>query len=247
MISYKNNRRKRLTYPSFISRLLRSYQVLNVSTLLTTPSDSSSVDGEFDYDPDNDHSQDLSQNHSVVDFSEVLNEIKDLKGFMTQKFDAQDLQFQKLNRRFDAQEAQIQENEAISSEMGRPWLPTAATVQKAQRSIGNFKSASTVLVETVSGGSILPISDVHWTPPFSGFYKLNVDATYPIEGDKWGIGVAVRDNEDSKVAEALAMRKGLEFATDMSFLNLIAESAASNVVLALNVHLQSPNYVGSII
>lgn len=45
----------------------------------------------------------------MVDFSEVLNEIKDLKGFMTQKFDAQDLQFQKLNRRFDAQEAQIQE------------------------------------------------------------------------------------------------------------------------------------------
>jgi hypothetical protein len=99
-----------------------------------------------------------------------------------------------------------------------------ATVQKAQRSIVNFKSASTVLVETLSGGPILPISDVHWTPPFSGFYKLNVDASGPIEGDKWGIGVVVRDNEgvvvgascwqvfslpDSEVAEVLAMRKGL--------------------------------------
>jgi hypothetical protein len=35
---------------------------------------------------------------------------------------------------------------------------------------------------------------------------------------------------------SLAMRKGLEFAKDMSFLNLIAESDGSNVVLALNVH-----------
>jgi len=43
------------------------------------------------------------------------------------------------------------------------------------------------------------------------------------------------------------MQKGLEFAKDMSFLNLIAESDVSNVVLALNAHQKSPNYVGSII
>ena len=71
----------------------------------------------------------------------------------------------------------------------------AATIQNAQRSIENFKSASMVLMETLSGGPILPISDVHWTPPFSGFYKLNVDAAGPIEGDKWGIAVVVRDYE----------------------------------------------------
>jgi len=52
---------------------------------------------------------------------------------------------------------------------------------------------------------------------------------------------------NSEVAEVLAMRKGLEFAKDMSFLNLIAESDASNMVLALNAHQQSSNYVGSII
>jgi len=106
-------------------------------------------------------------------------------------------------------------------------VDVAAIVQKTQRSIENFKSASTVLVETLSGGPILPISYVHWTPPFSGFYKLIVDAAGPIEGDKWGIGVVVRDNEGvvvgasswqvfslpySEVAEALAMREGLEFA-----------------------------------
>jgi len=63
-------------------------------------------------------------------------------------------------------------------------VDVAATVQKAQRSIVNFKSASTVLAETLSGGLIFPISDVHWTPPFNGFYKLNVDAAGLIEGDK---------------------------------------------------------------
>ena len=95
-----------------------------------------------------------------------------------------------------------------------------AIVQKAQRSIVNFKSASTVLLEALSGGLILPISDVHWTSSFSGFNKLNVDAAGPIEEGKWGTGVVVRDNEvvvvaagcwqvfslsDSEVTEALAM------------------------------------------
>jgi len=80
-------------------------------------------------------------------------------------------------------------------------------------------------------------TDVHWTPPFNGLYKLNVDAVGPIEGDKWGIGVMVRDNEGvvvgasswqvfllpiSEVAKALAIRKGLKFAKGMCFLNLIA-------------------------
>jgi len=135
-------------------------------------------------------------------------------------------------------------------------------VQKAQRSIVNFKSASTVLLEALSWGPILPISDVHWTPPFSGFYKLNVDAAGPLEEGKWDIGVVVRHNEgvvvaascwqifsllDSEVAEALAMRKGLEFAKDMCFINLIAESDASNVISALNTHQQSSTYVGSTI
>lgn len=135
-------------------------------------------------------------------------------------------------------------------------------VQKAQRSIVNFKNASTVLLEALSGGPILPISDVHWTPPFSGFYKLNVDATCSIEEGKWGIGVVVRDNEDgvvvascwqlfslpyTDVGEALAMRNDLEFAKYMSFMNLIAESDDSNVVLTLNTHQQSSTYVDSII
>ena len=109
----------------------------------------------------------------------------------------------------------------------------------------NFKSVSTVLVETLSRGPILPISDVHWTPPFNCFYKLNVDATGPIEGDKWGIGVVVRDNED--VIVGARSWQVFSLPKDMSFLNLIAESDASNVVLVLNVHQRSLNYFGSII
>jgi hypothetical protein len=35
--------------------------------------------------------------------------------------------------------------------------------------------------------------------------------------------IIVFSSPDSEVAEALVMRKGLEFAKDMSFLNLIAE------------------------
>jgi len=44
MISYKNDRRKRLPYSSFISCLLRSDRVLNVDTLLTALSDCSGLD-----------------------------------------------------------------------------------------------------------------------------------------------------------------------------------------------------------
>jgi len=58
-----------------------------------------------------------------------------------------------------------------------------ATIRKTERSIVNFKSASTVLVETLNGGPILSIYYVLWTS-FSGFYKFNVDAACLIEGDK---------------------------------------------------------------
>jgi len=40
------------------------------------------------------------------------------------------------------------------------------------------------------------------------------------------------------------MRKSLEFSKDMFSLNLIAESNASKVVLALNAHQLSSTYIG---
>ena len=59
-----------------------------------------------------------------------------------------------------------------------------STIQKTQRFIVNFKNIGTLLLETLSGCPILPVFDVHMTPPFSGMYKLNVDATSPIGGIK---------------------------------------------------------------
>jgi len=44
----------------------------------------------------------------------------------------------------------------------------------------------------------------------------------------------------------LLMYNGLELAKDVSFLNLMAESYPSNVVLGLNVHQQSSTYATSI-
>jgi len=46
MISYKNDRRKKLPCPSFISCILRSKCVLSVDTLLTIPSDASGLDAK---------------------------------------------------------------------------------------------------------------------------------------------------------------------------------------------------------
>jgi len=40
---------------------------------------------------------------------------------------------------------------------------------------------------TLGGCLNLPIYDVHWAPPGNVYYKLNIDATDPIEGGKWGI------------------------------------------------------------
>jgi len=161
MISYKNDGRKRLPYPSFISCLLRSDCVTIVDTLLTIPSEVSGLDAkavqkmhyvkdsngnwyyddsgvwfydfiavaegtdpesvkqmmenmekedynmendvemedgeetsddeDLDYDPENYDYQGINQNHSNKSLSEVLLGIKNLKKYMSQKFDAQDL------------------------------------------------------------------------------------------------------------------------------------------------------------
>jgi len=50
------------------------------------------VENEED-DSDSDYDPDRNQDHQGVDLSEVMNGMRDLKMFMTQRFDAQDLQF----------------------------------------------------------------------------------------------------------------------------------------------------------
>lgn len=59
------------------------------------------------------------------------------------------------------------------------------------------------------------------TPPFSGFYKLNVDAVSLIEGSKWGIGVVICGAHAGLrlvVANVLTMRNGLKFVKYMSLI-----------------------------
>jgi len=180
MISYKNDGRKKLPYPSFISCLLRSDHVTSVDTLLTIPSEVSGLDAkavqkmhyakdskgnwyyddngvwyydftamaegtnpelvekmkenmekedcniendvetedgeetsdddeDLDCDPENDDYLVGNQNHSSESPSEVLLGINDLKKYMSQKFDAQDLQFKEINKRFDAQDLQFKD------------------------------------------------------------------------------------------------------------------------------------------
>ena len=50
-----------------------------------------SDDEDLDYDPENYDYQGINQNHSNKSLSEVLLGIKNLKKYMSQKFDAQDL------------------------------------------------------------------------------------------------------------------------------------------------------------
>lgn len=66
--------------------------------------ETSDDDEDLDYDPENDDYPVDNQNHSIVSLSEVLLELKDFKKYMSQKFDAQDLQFKDINKRFDAQD-----------------------------------------------------------------------------------------------------------------------------------------------
>jgi len=68
-----------------------------------------SDDEDLDYDPENDHHQTHDQHHSKEVLGEVLNGIKDLKKYMTQRFDAQELKFKEINKRFDAQDVQFKE------------------------------------------------------------------------------------------------------------------------------------------
>jgi len=74
-------------------------------------------DEDLDYDPENDNSPIDNQNHSSESLSEVLLGIKDFKKYMSQKFDAQDLQFKEINKRFDAQDVKFNDlNERLDSQ-----------------------------------------------------------------------------------------------------------------------------------
>lgn len=83
-------------------------------------------------------------------------------------------------------------------------------VQRTHISIVSFNNVCLVLLEVLSECPNLSISDVHWTPPFIGCYKLIIDATnYIDDEDIRRIGVEVRNVND--VVVALAVDKIISF------------------------------------
>ncbi|GMN52856.1 hypothetical protein TIFTF001_022008 [Ficus carica] len=87
-----------------------------------------------------------------------------------------------------------------------------------------------------------------WSPPQSGYLKLNIDASVFPSSDHIGIGAAIRDDKGSileavaksvegsfspYVAECLALREGLRFTKEIECANIEVETDAINVVSAV--------------
>ncbi|GMN28393.1 hypothetical protein TIFTF001_041162 [Ficus carica] len=87
-----------------------------------------------------------------------------------------------------------------------------------------------------------------WSPPQSGYLKLNIDASVFPSSDHIGIGAAIRDDKGSIlgavaksvegsfspfVAECLALCEGLRFAKEIECANIEVETDVINVVSAV--------------
>ena len=89
--------------------------------------------------------------------------------------------------------------------------------------------------------------DNKWTPPPTGFLKVNTDASYDASSKREGVAAIVKDGKgyvihgsvavcstmSAIVAEAIALKKSLQQALALSSGNLIMESNAHNVIKAL--------------
>ncbi|KAK0603417.1 hypothetical protein LWI29_004743 [Acer saccharum] len=111
-----------------------------------------------------------------------------------------------------------------------------------------FKDAN--LVEDGRLGMVIP-SPARWQPPSSGLYKLNTDASLDSTSQRIGLGMVIRDQEgfvmgssaqrvdvnfSPKVAEALAILRGLIFAVDTRLLLVSVKSDVLEVMLWIQVY-----------
>lgn len=128
-------------------------------------------------------------------------------------------------------------------------IPIVATVvHTANNSIISFQNVNALIMQNQIENIPAPIDTVHWSPPPTGWFKLNVDAAGPAEDGNWGMSAVIRDSNglvaaatcckklvlpDSDIAEAITLKLGLEFARDMLFLNIIAESDSLNTITSL--------------
>jgi hypothetical protein len=132
-------------------------------------------------------------------------------------------------------------------------------VRKAWNIIEDHKGLKNTQVD---GEPTISISSPStWTPPPTSSFKLNIDASGPVD-NKWGVGAIVRDAEgfvlaaatwnfealpDATIAEALGFRLAIQFAYDMGFRNIIVEGDHLNVVKALKSHSDDNFYFGLVI
>ena len=91
-----------------------------------------------------------------------------------------------------------------------------------------------------------------WKPPPSGYYKLNVDASFFAESKKGGWGFVARDNDgvfleagagnisraaDALQAEAMAALRGLEKAAELGMTRIVLETDAATLGNALTLEV----------
>ncbi|XP_030941619.1 uncharacterized protein LOC115966542 [Quercus lobata] len=90
--------------------------------------------------------------------------------------------------------------------------------------------------------------DLHWKPPDSGVYKVNFDGTLFLEQRCAGLGVVVRDStrlvtavlsqrvrlpSSADVVEALATRRAICFAQELSLHNVVIEGYSLKIIQAI--------------
>jgi len=67
------------------------------------------------------------------------------------------------------------------------------SLRHAMQAVQQYNNSSELLMQVQNQGCPLPISNVRWTFPPPGWYKLNTDAAGQNEDGTWGLSVIVRD------------------------------------------------------
>ncbi|KAK3205554.1 hypothetical protein Dsin_019600 [Dipteronia sinensis] len=94
---------------------------------------------------------------------------------------------------------------------------------------------------------------IRWKPPSDGFYKVNINASLDVANHGIGIGLVIRDHQgfvmasssqrlevcfSPQIAEAMAIKRGIQFAFDTGLVLVVVESDALSVVKMVNAGRQ---------
>ncbi|XP_020229153.2 uncharacterized protein LOC109810168 [Cajanus cajan] len=109
-------------------------------------------------------------------------------------------------------------------------IPMQIVIESAMKVLSQFQQANSKLHPLHIQPSVAPVR--FWIAPPDGVFKLNTDLAFK-DGANWGVGVVVRDHEgfvlgaaswqkqcgaEVRVAEALGLCLGLQFALDMGII-----------------------------